>query len=62
MNGLTKDEKALKKALKQYRKAVKKYELDDMDDGWGQSNQRYMYDGFVSGFFAGRDYEREKRI
>lgn len=60
---MSKDEKAAQKAAKEYRKSVKKYGLDQIKDGWGQSRKRYMVDAFYSGFYAGRDYgvSRDKK-
>ena len=58
---MTKDEKAVHKANKEYLKAVDKYKLDSIDDGWGQDHKRYMSDAFFVGFYSGRDYERDKK-
>ena len=52
----TKDERAARKAAKEYEKAIDECRLDKIDDGWGQSHKRYMLDSFYSGFYAGRDY------
>ena len=57
---MTKDERAAKEAAKEYHKAIKKFGLDNIQDGWGQSKRRYMMDSFYAGFYAGRDYERDK--
>jgi len=57
---MTPDEKAAVKYAKEYHEAIIKYGLDDIVDGHGQSTKRYMMDSFYSGFYAGRDYIREK--
>jgi len=57
---MTKDEKAAHKANKEYLKAVDKYGLDAIIDGFGQDRKRYMSDAFFAGFYKGRDYQREK--
>jgi len=57
---MTLDEKAANKEAKEYYKAIDQYKLDSIDDGWGQSRKRYMLDAFLSGFYAGRDYQKDK--
>jgi len=53
------DEKAAHKEAKEYRKAIDKYGLDNIEDGWGQDHKRYMIDAFFSGFYAGRNYYKD---
>ncbi|KKN02606.1 hypothetical protein LCGC14_1116090 [marine sediment metagenome] len=57
---MTPDEKAAEKAAKEYEQAIERFKLDAIEDGHGQSKKRYMMDGFYSGFYAGRDYQKEK--
>ncbi len=52
---------AAAREMKKYMEAVDKYNLDNIQDGHGQSHKRYMSDSFFSGFYAGRNYERDKR-
>ncbi|HUS49076.1 MAG TPA: hypothetical protein VMZ91_02870 [Candidatus Paceibacterota bacterium] len=54
------DEKAAQKEAKEYGEAIDIYGLDNIEDGWGQDHKRYMIDAFFSGFYAGRDYQRDK--
>ena len=54
------DEKNVAKAWKKYHKAIKKYELDNIKDRNHNSTIDYMYDSFFAGFYAGRDYMKEK--
>ena len=56
----TKDEKATQKAAKKYFKAIKKYGLNNIEDGHGQGKKRYMMDAFYSGFYRGRDYQKHE--
>ena len=53
------DEQGCKIANRKYMKAVRKYRLHKIRDGHGQGTKRYMSDGFISGFYAGRDYIAE---
>lgn len=57
---MTDDETAAVKAVKEYHDAIKKYGLDDIRDGHEQDKIRYMMDSFYAGFYAGRDYQKEK--
>lgn len=57
---MTPDEKAAEKAAKEYEQAIEWFGLDDIEDGHGQGKKRYMMDAFYSGFYAGRDYQKEK--
>jgi len=56
---MTLDEKAARNAAIEYNKAIDKYGLDDIEDGWGQDHKRYMNDAFYAGFYRGRDFHRE---
>lgn len=55
---MSKDEDAAALAWKEYHSAIEKYKLDDK--GRHHANRDYMYDGFFSGFYAGRDYQKLK--
>ncbi len=57
---MTPDEKAAQEAAKEYKKAIDKYKLDEIEDGHRQSRKRYMIDSFFAGFYAGRDYQKER--
>lgn len=57
---MTEDEKGCEKATIDYIEAVVKYGLDSIEDSWGDDKKRYMKDAFIVGFYAGRDYQRDK--
>lgn len=56
------DEEAAAEAWKEFHKAIKEFELDDMQDGWHQEGHvGYMYDAFFAGFYKGRDFNDEQK-
>ena len=56
---MTKDEKGAEKAWKEYHKAIKEFSLDEIPEHQGY-RVNYMYDSFFAGFYAGRDYQKNK--
>ena len=58
---MTTDEQAAAKAVKEYETAIDEFGLDDIQDGHGQTNKRYMIDSFYAGFYAGRDYVNSQK-
>ena len=53
------DEKAAVQEWKEYYNAIKEHELDNISEYYGHI-VNYMYDAFFTGFYAGRDYQKDK--
>lgn len=57
---MSKDEDAAAKEWKEFHAAIKEMKLDDKGVNW--PNIEYMYDGFFTGFYAGRDHQKNKGV
>ncbi len=55
---MSEDEKAALKGWKEYHKDIKKYNLDKIPECPNPIDR--MYDGYFTGFYAGRDYQKNK--